>query len=288
MNSVNELCIKFYTRNYYLECWKSRNPDVTYLQFFDWLKKSGVPMVQSAYDIWRNLCHFSLSQDPNNLAVLNEVYEVFLKLENNVLKSFENENTQDLVKIIKEICNFPDSVFSTVQSVLQVFHISRRYWSFCSCDLLHELIEIYGTDEDKQMLQYYQMILYDHIYKCQIAQLPLNIYGNLYLTNENTKDLIITVEMDRDSIAVGHICYVHAEFAKVFSVHPCQMHFLQMSGNDSGDYNLHFLACHWIADDFLDIPQTAESTLAQLHIINFSVGQCFEVILNPIWCHNVV
>lgn len=270
----------FSIRNYYLHRWKSRNRDATYLQFFNWLKSSGASIVQSAYDVWRNQCHILLSQD-QDLAILNEVYEIFLKLEFDVLESFENSlKVLDLVETIRVTCNFPDHIFSTLQtcySISDIFYCLQKYWSFCSYQLLRNLIEIYGTDEDKEKLEYYRRILFDRVYKCQIARFPLNIYGNLYLATEKIEDLTITVELDKELIAVGNIQHIHIKFAELFDVHPCQLHLLRVSGNDSREYNLHFLICSWIAEDFLNVPKTAESTFEEIHIVNFSVGQYYEV-----------
>lgn len=246
--------------------------------FFEQLNKAAPHRVQVAYDIWLRLCHVSMSRSPK-LASLHELYEVFMRLESEIYQSFKGRITYEhFISHVKEICKFPEHAIQHC-SLSSLFKAIRRYWSFCSYQLLKDLIKVLGTDEDRAKEEYYSK-LYDEVMMCGIFNLPKNIYGNLYFTTEDiervtkTSKLTIIIRMDKDLAKVANVQYVHLNFSKIFDVHPNAMHFAAINGDDHEECRLEFIATDWIIEEFMNIPSDIDDCLIEnMHVIGYAIGE---------------
>lgn len=241
------------------------------MDFLNWLQENSSQSVELAYELWRNLCHSSMSQIPV-LAKLNEVYEAFVKLEDDFSKSFEQLDLETLKNTLSHSCNLPKSIQS--YSVPTTFSSLKRFWSFCSDYLLMNLIECHGTDEDKANAACYSQLFEHTISIIGITQLPRNVYGSLCLTTDAEKKnkLKIDVRGDIELLKVAQVQYVHSEFAKKFNVHPCLMHFYDITQNNKM-CSLDFFVPEWIYEELLNVPNDLDDKIVEeLHVMGYGFG----------------
>ena len=267
-------------RNYILNQWKSRvsQEEAKYSDFFEQLQKLCPSAVQDAYDTWLNVCHKPLSLK-QNLVSLNEIYEVFMVLENDVLKSFEQRvNVESLVETIKLISSQLEYTLRQNQlfSVHKIFEFLKKYWSFYNCQLFMDIVSELGSNEDIKEAAFYSDLI-DRISNLSIGEIPQSIHGNAYMAMERTEELKVLVEIDNTSVSI--LRRVHVAFAKMFDFHPCLMHLVRVtkSSAETKECELHFLACKWLEEDIINVPNEYHMA-EELHIVSYDIGgQVFKV-----------
>ena len=234
--------------------------------------------MQDAYDTWLNVCHKPLSLK-QNLVSLNEIYEVFMVLENDVLKSFEQRvNVESLVETIKLISSQLEYTLRQNQlfSVHKIFEFLKKYWSFYNCQLFMDIVSELGSNEDIKEAAFYSDLI-DRISNLSIGEIPQSIHGNAYMAMERTEELKVLVEIDNTSVSI--LRRVHVAFAKMFDFHPCLMHLVRVtkSSAETKECELHFLACKWLEEDIINVPNEYHMA-EELHIVSYDIGgQVFKV-----------
>ena len=95
------------------------------------------------------------------------------------------------------------------------FEYLRKYWSFSNYQLLMDIVDKHGSDEDRREAEHYRSSFQQLVATRRNGFSAKPLWQSLHVCRKNGHSNYAG-GLDQDLVQVGNLMHIHSEFAKIF------------------------------------------------------------------------